>query len=149
MEPLCLCCDNCSLRCKCGLPECTALNYPVSSPALETSTSETQRNRTVSSEQTLLLGKELRKYHQSLLIDLWNRDPSGNLKVFNHPTLLLRFSDVQIDHCSELFTVKDICNFVEIWDVLHAHKIYSIMQKVFGDMAVTDTDEAVEEYSSD
>ena len=152
-EPLHLCCDNCSLQCKCGLPECTVLSYPISSKTLKPSSSDTQRNRTVSTEQTILLGRELSKFHKSLLIDLLNRDSSGNFKLFNHPTLLLGFSDVQItqvmDHCSELFTLRDICDYVEIWDMLHARKIYSIMQKVSGDMVATNTNESVEEYSSD
>ncbi|XP_068689653.1 uncharacterized protein [Montipora foliosa] len=153
MEPLHLCCDNCSLQCKCGLPECTVLSYPISSKTLKPSSSDTQRNRTVSTEQTILLGRELSKFHKSLLIDLLKSDSSGNLKLFNHPTLLLGFSDVQItqvmDHCSELFTLGDICDYVEIWDMLHARKIYSIMQKVFGDMVATNTNESVEEYSPD
>ena len=33
--------------------------------------------------------------------------------------------------------------------MVHACKIYSIMQKIFGDMVATDTNESAEEYSSD
>ena len=84
-EPLHLCCDNCSLQCKCGLPECTILCYPPSSTTLKPSFSDTQRNCMVSTEQTLLLGRELRIFHKSLLIDLWKRDSSGNLKLSTIP----------------------------------------------------------------
>lgn len=76
-----------------------------------------------------------------------------NLKVFSHSTILLGFSDIQIsqviDNCAKLFTLRDICNFVEIWDLLHAHKIYSILQKVFGDMVGTDLTVVSEDFSSD
>ena len=72
----------------------------------------------VSDEQTAMLRTELNKVHLSLLMLLLKRDASGNLKIFNHPSSLLGFSDIQISqvlrHCSLLFTVKDICNFVEI-----------------------------------
>ncbi|XP_078355691.1 bifunctional 3'-5' exonuclease/ATP-dependent helicase WRN-like [Oculina patagonica] len=147
--PLHLCCDNCSLACKCGLPECKILSYPFSTK--KPVSSDLSRKRVVSDEQAVTLETELKKFHKSLLLTLLNRDASGNLKVFNHPSLLLGFSNIQISqvlsHCSVLFTIEDICNFVEIWDVSHAHKINSIMQKVFGDMCATESVE--DELSSD
>ena len=107
----------------------------------------------VSDEQTAMLRKELNKVHLSLLMLLLKRDASGNLKIFNHPSSLLGFSDIQISqvlrHCSLLFTVKDICNFVEIWDFSHVHKNHTIMQKVFGDMDATNSMNITEEFSSD
>lgn len=152
-DPLHLCCDNCSLECKCDREDCIALCYPMASSTIEPPSSETQRNRTVSSDQTSLLGCELSKFHKSLLVDLWKRDSSGNLKVFSHPTILLGFSDIQIsqviDNCAKLFTLRDICNFVEIWDLSHAQKIYSVLQKVFGDMVGTDLTVVSEDFSSD
>ena len=150
-EPLHLCCDNCSLECKCGLPDCKVLTYP--SASIRPSHSESQKMREVSAEQTAMLRTELNKFHFSLLKLLLKRDASGNLKTFNHPSLLLGFSDIQISqvlrHCSFLFTVKDIFNFVEIWDLSHAHKIHTIMQNVFGDMDVTNSINTMEEFSSD
>lgn len=68
--------------------------------------------REVSDEQTAMLRTERNKFHVSLLMHMLKRDASGNLKIFNHPSLLLGFSDIQISqvlrHCSLLFTVKDI-----------------------------------------
>ena len=104
--------------------------------------------RVVAAEQTAMLRTELKKFHVSLLVQLLKRDACGNLKIFNHPSLLLLgFSDIQISqvirHCSLLFTVKDICNFVEIKDLSHAYKIHAIMQKVFGDMDGTNSTDAM------
>ena len=66
---------------------------------------------------------------------------------------MLGFSEIQISqvlsHCSQLFTIKDICTFVEIWDLSHAHRIYDILQKVFGDMNDISLIELEDEYSSD
>lgn len=150
-NPFHLCCDNCSLECKCGLQQCKVLTYP--SASVMPSSSESLRQREVSDEQTAMLETELNYFHKSLLMVLMKRDASGNLKVFHHPSLLLGFSDIQISqvltHCSELFSVKDICNFVEIWELSHAHKIYAIMQKVFGDMDATDPVDVDDEFSSD
>ena len=112
-NPLYFCCDNCSLESKCGLQQCKVLTYP--STSVMPSSSESLRQREVSDEQTAMLGTELNYFHKNLLMDLMKRDASGNLKVFNHPSLLLGFSDIQISqvltHCSELFSLKDICNF--------------------------------------
>ena len=139
------------MECKCGLPDCKVLTYP--SASIRLSCSESQKIREVSDEQTTMLRTELNKFHVSLLMLLLKRDASGNLKIFNHSSLLLGFSDIQISqvlrHCSLLFTVKDICNFVEIWDLSHAHKNHTIMQKVFGDMDGTNSMNPTEEFSSD
>lgn len=128
-EPFPFCCDNCSLACECGLSDCKVVTYP--SARIRLSCSESQKMCEVSDEQTAMLRTELNQFHVSLLMLLLKRDASGNLKIFNHPSLLWGFSDTQISqvlrYCSLLFTVKDICNFVEIWDLLHAHKVHTIM----------------------
>lgn len=54
-----------------------------------------------------------------------------------------------MDYCLELFLFRDICDYVEIWDMLYVCKIYLIMQKVFGDMVVININEFVEEYFFD
>ena len=38
---------------------------------------------------------------------------------------------------------------MEIWDLSHAHKNHTIMQKVFGDTDVTNSMNPTEEFSSD
>ena len=144
-----MCCDNCSLECNWGLPDCKVLTYP--SASVRPSPSESQKMFEVSDEQTQC--SELNRFHISLLMPLLKRDASGNLKIFNHPSLLLGVSDIQISqflrYCSLLFTIKHICNFVEIWDLSHALKIHTIMQKVFGDMDGTNGINTMEEFSSD
>ena len=47
------------------------------------------------------------------------------------------------------FQSKTFCNFVEIWELSHAHKTYAIMQKVCGDMNATGPVDVADEFSSD
>lgn len=43
-----------------------------------------------------------------------------------------------LDHCVNLFSIADICHFVEIWDLQHAFKIHGILQEMFEDLEDTD-----------
>ena len=126
-----LCCDNCSSTCNCGLDDCQELSYPT--PKL--SITENTKQREVTEQQIVQLRVELDIFHKSLLADLLKRDASGKLKIFIHPKLLLGFSDIQISqivsHSSKLFTIDDICNYVEVWDIQHAYKLHEILQKCF------------------
>ncbi len=135
-----LCCDNCSLHCECGQADGKVLSYPVESDELPIV--ETTKKREISLEQTLELKSELQKLHKLLLMDLLKRDGSGKLKVFNHPNFVLGFSSIQvsqvISNSCKIFTIRDICSFVEIWDLHHAHQIYDILQRIFGDMVEKD-----------
>ncbi len=51
---------------------------------------------------------------------------------------MLGFSDYQIeqvlDNLDKLLTMSSIIENVEIWDMRHARKIWSIVQDVFGDI---------------
>ena len=139
--PLHLCCDNCSTSCKCGLEDCKVMTYPAIN-AEEVSSSENSRRREVSKEQKDKVKTELDIFHRTLLTNLLKRDGSGKLKTFTNPKFLLGFSDIQIsqvlDHCHALFTVNDICNLIEIWDLQHAFKIYKILNDIFMDMDYSD-----------
>ena len=134
-NPIHLCCDNCSAICKCGLEDCKVLNYPA---YLEPPGNESSRKRHVTNEQRESLRTELIIYHKSLITSLLKRDANGKLKSFTHPKFLLGFSDIQIsqvlDHCTEMFSISDICNLVEIWDLQHAIKIRGILDVIFMDM---------------
>ena len=105
-KPLHLCCDNCALECTCGLPQCKILTYPTTI-FVNPSSSESSKWREVSGEQTVIMKNELKKFHKSLLMALLKRDATGNLKVFNHPSLMLGFSEIEISqvlsYCSQLF----------------------------------------------
>ena len=62
---------------------------------------------------------------------------------------MLGFSELQIqqvlDHCRNLFSIADICRFVEIWDLQHAFKIHRILQEIFGDTDIGSDDEMSDE----
>ena len=145
-----LCCDNFSAICKCGLDDCKVLNYPT---YFESSGNEASRERHVTNEQRESLRTELSIYHKSLITSLLKRDASGKLKSFTHSKSLLGFSDIQIsqvlDHCSEMFSIRDICNLVEIWDLQHAIKIYGILDVIFMDMDDSLIDIEDDDLSSD
>lgn len=149
--PLHLCCDNCSIICKCGDADCKILSYPA--PSIEPSGTNSGMHRNVSSEQLERLKCELCEFQKGLLSDFVKRDASATLKVFNHPKFILGFSNIQIsqvlDHADKLFTIDDICQHVEIWDLYHANKVYSILQKVFKDINNPSLCEYLDELSSD
>lgn len=150
--PLHLCCDNCSLICKCNSADCKVLCYPT--PSVGPSSGRmTSMQRVITTEQIQELKAKLYCFYKSLLIELLKRDSSGKLKVFNHPKYLLGFSDIQISqvitHAPKIFTIDDICNHIEIWDIKHAHKVYQIMQNVFGNMKGDNTYSDIDEISSD
>lgn len=159
LDPLDLCCDNCSVSCKCGLEDCKPLCYPLS--AAEEPNDVPHQERNVSFKETEKKTEtKLGNYHKLLLTNLTKRDASGKLKYFTHPKFILRFSELQIqqvlDHCANLFSIADICRFVEIWDLQHAFKIHGILQELFGDLEDTDigsgdemSDEEEEFFGSD
>ena len=139
-DPAHLCCDNCSVSCKCGLDDCKPLCYPL--PAVDQPCDAPHQERNVSCEEKKKLKTRLVTYHKQLLTNLTKRDASGKLKYFTHPKFLLGFSELQIqqvlDQCAILFSITDICRFVEIWDLQHAFKIHAILQEIFGDLEETD-----------
>jgi len=97
----------------------------------------------VTQDQVENLYKDLRDYHKSLVSNLISKSKNNQLKTLTHPQLLLGFSDVQItqvlDNCDMIFTLQDILNKVEIWDIKHAASILEMVNKVFGDVLEIDS----------
>lgn len=149
--PLHLCCDNCSLICECGLEDCKVLSFPT--PRVSEKSQRLTKQREVSPQEAETLKIELEKFLKDLIVNVLKRDANGKLKAFNHPKFLLGFSNTQISQivmqAPKLFTLDDICYYIEIWDIKHAYKIYEIMQKVFEDMDRRDTCTNEDEISSD
>ena len=58
------------------------------------------------------------------------KSATNNTKALN-VKFVLGFSELQINqvtnNCDKLFTIDDVLNYIEIWDMKHAHKIMSIM----------------------
>ena len=134
------------------MQDCKVLSYPAAQIQPHSNDAISGKKREITSERSQELKVELYKFYKGLLLDLLKRDASGKLKVFNHPKLLLGFSDIQIlqviAHAPKISTIDDICCYVEIWDLKHAHSVYQIMQKLFGDTEGS-TDAPVDEISSD
>ena len=128
IAPLHLCCDNCSLICNCGLEDCKVLSYPAAQVQPHSNDSMPGKKREITSEKCQELKVELYKFYKGLLLGLLKRDASGKLKIFNHPKFLLGFSDIQIlqviAHAPKIFTIDDICSYIEIWDIKHAYGVY-------------------------
>ena len=91
---------------------------------------ELRIRRTVSSSLT--------NYHKSLVINLKKKSTNEQVKTLTDPQFLLGFSEVQIaqvlDNCENIFTLRDVLDKVEIWDLKHAHKIIEFMSEVYGDI---------------
>ena len=107
----------------------------------------------MTNEQRESLRTELSIYHKSLITSLLKKDASGKVKSFTHPKFPLGFSHIQIsqvlDHCLEMFSIRDICNLLEIWDLQHAIKIYGILDVIFMDMDDSLIDIDDDDLSSD
>jgi len=128
-----LCCDNCALECECGSDDCRyacILKYPMVCEA----SCPPSKTRLVSTAARTKVKEKLIMYHKEILDKLTN---SIHEKVITPPKFLLGFSQLQISqvvqHCTEMFSVADICQYVEIWDKRHAWKIYNVLNEVFGD----------------
>ncbi len=137
-----LCCDNCAITCTCGSSECTSsLKYfSKECPSSGEASKSNERQVTQTQKETML--KCLIAYHKSLVNDLVGQFAHGRLETLCDIKLLIGFSDFQIaqvlEHCCKLFTIEDICNMVEIWDIKHAYKIHAIINDVFGDIHVAE-----------
>ena len=131
-----LCCDHCASKCQCGESDCGKLtSYP--SKATEDKPASKLRSRDVTQHHRECVQNKLTIYHKTMLKKLLNTAANTELKTLTGIPFLLGFSDTQIqqvlDNLEHLFSLNDICNFVEIWDMKHAHKILRILNEEFQD----------------
>lgn len=112
-----------------------------------------QRSRQVSPQQREMIQKELNVYYKQLATKLLCTSGNNNLKILTDISFVIGFSDIQIqqimDNLQHLFVLQDVCNFVEIWDIAHAHKILQIVGKVFEDVDSDNWSENVEQLEMD
>lgn len=83
-----------------------------------------------------------------LVMDLIGKSAKDFVKTLTHFNVSLEFSELQIEqvisNCDKLFSLEDILDNVEMWDVQHAHKILNIISQVFGDITVSsESDDSV------
>ncbi len=132
-----LCCDNCSKICQCGMDDCSVYaKYPACRTELKPMNPVQVRQIVPDKKQQV--EEELKKYRKSLIIELKNTSSGGKVKTLTNVKFMLGFSDYQIgqvlDNLDKLLTMSSIIENVEIWDMRHARKIWSIVQDVFGDI---------------
>lgn len=88
-------------------------------------------------DQKNMLRKCLRNYHKSLVIDLLKKS-NDQVKTLTDPQFLLGFSEVQIGqvlkHCESIFSIQDVLDKVEIWELKHAQFIVQLLSQMFGDL---------------
>ena len=140
-QPMHLCCDNCAITCKCGSSDCGHFTrFPGSVP--KNASGVSKRTRLGTQDQKNSLFKCLNNYHKSLVINLKKKSTNEQVKTLTDPQFLLGFSEVQIaqvlDNCENIFTLQDVLDKVEIWDLKHAHKIIEFMSEVYGDIGEID-----------
>lgn len=121
----------------CRDSECGNLTKFPSTEEQETATAICTR-RVVSNEQQNMILSSLVSYHKLLLKELIQKAGHINLTTSNIK-FLLGFSELQIDqvlkNCDKLFSIDDVVNYVEMWDIKHAHKIMNIIAQAFGDIS--------------
>ena len=132
-----LCCDNCSVGCKCGMTDCsTYAKYPAHQ--IEETSLCLVREREVPLEKKKIVEENLTKYHKSLVRQLVNTTANGDVKTLTNLQFMLGFTDHQISQVAEnlkmLYTLSDVYQFVEICDKRHAVKILSVINDVFQDV---------------
>lgn len=139
-EPLHLCCDNCASKCKCGASDCGEMTkFPGINEQENKTTHSTStcRTREVKHHQKDAVSSCLISYHKSLVNSLISKSAHGQLKTSTNLQFILGFSEQQIsqvlDNCEKIFSLEDVCNYVEIWDMQHAHEILNIVSQTFGD----------------
>jgi ATP-dependent DNA helicase RecQ len=147
-----LCCDYCASHCKCGSFDCgTLTTYP--SKVLRKEPESKLRSRGITNEQMEAVHEKLTTYHKMLISNLVSTSAKTELKTLTGISLVLGFSELQIQHVLEnlhnLFSLLDICKFVEIWDMTHAHKILSIIKEIFKDVQDNTCNVANAEYEID
>ena len=45
-----------------------------------------------------------------------------------------------MDHCQEIFSIKDVLNYAEIWRSMHAKEVLQLFNEVFDDMDLSPND---------
>lgn len=80
------------------------------------------------------------KYRKSLVMNLIGKSVGGNVNSLTNVNVLLGFSEIQIEqvikNCNELFSLDDVLEVVEIWNMHHTQKILTIISQVFGDISI-------------
>ena len=131
-----LCCDNCSIKCKCGAPNCGELTKYPAQIQQDSTVSECQI-RQVLPAQKISLQSKLISYYNSFVRDLKSKSTTAEFKTLIDTKFLIGFSDQQIsqvlENCEKLFCIDDILTYVEIWDNKHAHNILIMIGETFGD----------------
>ncbi len=127
-----LCCDYCAGKCECG----TLTAYP--SKVMIKEPDSQSRLGDITNQQREAVHKELTIYYKMLISNLVSTAAKTELKTLANISLLLGFLELQIqqvlDNLDKLFSLSDICKFVEIWDQMHANKILYILKDIFKDI---------------
>lgn len=143
-----LCCDNCAKECKCESSDCGSI---AMYPRKEVEKHAFPRERVTTERDKKKLEEKLFGYHKSLVGKLVGKHANGIIKSQTALPLLIGFSKFQImqvlQHYHHLFTIEDICNFIEIWDMKHAVNILSMISETFGDTTNPITsDHSIDEF---
>ena len=68
------------------------------------------------------------------------------INIFTDISFVLGFSELQIqqvlNNIESLFTVQDIYEYIEIWDLRHANKILQVLADTFNDTDENNLDKA-------
>lgn len=86
-------------------------------------------------------------------MELISKSSDEQLKTLMNPQFLLGFSEHHILQVianeDRMFTLDDVCFYVEIWNTKHAYKILDILNQVHGDISEVELHLFKEECHSD
>ncbi len=143
------CCDNCAIKCKCGMPH-EITKYPV---MVNKDTLSTSKQRKVLPPQKKVVEENLIKYHKSIVMQLVGSTANGNVKTLINLQFMLGFSQHQISQVLEnvhrIFSIADVYKYIEIWDRRHAQKILLIINSVFQDTCDSQDSPVAEDDTND
>ena len=113
-----------------------AIRIPVSQGAKADPASV--KKRKLCAEQRKAVKSRLIQYYKSILIKLLNTRAHGDVKTLTNFNFMLGFSKHQVtqvlDNLDIIFSLSDVYNFVEIWDMRHALEIISVISDVCNDV---------------
>jgi hypothetical protein len=129
VEPLHLCCLNCSKLCKCNGENCSCDRFPFEN-SMPCSIQTQQQTRVVSIEDRVVLEEALQEYQNSL--------SESSTSLFGS-TAVHGFSDELIAsivcNAESIFTLEDLLHTSPVFSNNHTKFILDIFQDIFQDVA--------------
>ena len=127
VEPLHLCCSNCTKLCKCNGENCSGEKFPFenSTPCC---TQTQQKTRVVCTEDRVVVKEALKEYQNSLSESSTSLFGSTSAHGFSDDLIASVVRDAE-----SIFTLKDLLHTSPVFSSKHAKFILDVFQDIFQD----------------